>query len=348
MRRRFPRDIPIQKQGAALLVVLLLVALLASLAVWVLEDMRLSWRRSVNGQIQSQMTWQALGAEGFVRGRIADLNRAEVTPLAGGWTTRDFLFPTDEGSLLSIQLRDGGNCVNLNGVISGKGDVTEPSPRGQAQLAGLIRRLSPGSDADGIVAALTDWVDADSRATPNGGEDSAYAGLSTPYLTGQTLLADETELLAIRGVNPALFARLRPFVCALPVAQMTRLNPNTLTPDQAFLLSVISGGAISEGRARALIRARPAGGWTSLDPVYTHPALGGETLPQALRDQLSLKTQFFVMEASVTQGQDEAYVRSLFEARPDRILLHRRALVPSALGATQLSSAPVSSANPAL
>ncbi|MFN3228476.1 MAG: type II secretion system minor pseudopilin GspK [Asticcacaulis sp.] len=348
MRQRFPRDIPTQKQGAALLVVLLLVALLASLAVWVLEDMRLSWRRSVNGQIQSQMTWQALGAESFVRGRIADLNRSGVTALTGGWTTRDFLFPTDEGNMLSIQLRDGGNCLNLNGVIAGKGDVTEPSPRGQAQLAALIRRLSPGTDADGIVAALTDWVDADTRPTPNGGEDSVYAGLSTPYLTGQTLLADETELLAIRGVTPAVFARLRPYVCALPEAQVTRLNPNTLTLDQAFLLSVLSGGAISEGRAIALIRSRPSGGWTGLDPVYTHPALGGETLPQALRDQLSLKTQFFVMEASVTQGQDEAYIRSLFEARPDRILLHRRALVPPLAGATQLSSAPVSSASPAL
>ena len=52
-----------------------------------------------------------------------------------------------------------------------------------------------------IADALTDWLDADTTALPLGAEDGAYAGLAQPYRTGGVMLAEVSELRAVKGVD---------------------------------------------------------------------------------------------------------------------------------------------------
>ena len=55
------------EQGVALLTVLLMVAVMAAIAVAVLDDIRFSVRRTANAQTTAQARWYALGAETLAR-----------------------------------------------------------------------------------------------------------------------------------------------------------------------------------------------------------------------------------------------------------------------------------------
>src|SRR3546814_9795103 len=76
-------------------------------------------------------------------------------------------------------------------------------------------------------------------------------------------MADVSELRAVRGVTPKIYARLKPWLCVLPVAEPVQLNVNTLAPAQAPLLAMLLPGKLGLEDARAVLAARPAGGYGS-------------------------------------------------------------------------------------
>ena len=59
-----------EREGMALLTVLLLVAVMSVVAVAILDDVRFSVRRATNLETQSQAQWYAAGAETLARGQI--------------------------------------------------------------------------------------------------------------------------------------------------------------------------------------------------------------------------------------------------------------------------------------
>ena len=62
-----------REEGAALLTVLLLVAVMSALAVAVLDDIRFGLKRTANAETVGQAQWYALGAETVARARLARL-----------------------------------------------------------------------------------------------------------------------------------------------------------------------------------------------------------------------------------------------------------------------------------
>src|SRR5690606_39757620 len=89
------------------------------------------------------------------------------------------------------------------------------------------------AQAQGMADALADWIDSDDQRAPLGAEDRSYAARADGYRTGATLLAEPSELRAIRGYDAVAYARLRPHVCALPVGGPSPVNVNALVPAQA-------------------------------------------------------------------------------------------------------------------
>src|SRR3569832_2148479 len=83
------------------------------------------------------------------------------------------------------------------------------------------------------------------------------------YLAANLKMADVSELRAARGVTPKIYARLKPWICVLPVAEPVKLNVNTLTPEQAPLIAMLMPGELTVADARAALAARPAGGYGS-------------------------------------------------------------------------------------
>ncbi|KAB7648992.1 type II secretion system minor pseudopilin GspK [Polymorphobacter fuscus] len=314
------------ERGAALLTVLILVSVLGALAVVVFDRLRLATMLASNhAGIEDARSFSAI-AEALVAMKIEDLVTASPgrTTLVGGWQGRATVIPLPSGSA-EIRVRDGANCFNLNSLVMDSRDARASRPPAIDQLARLMMVLDvPDSEARRIAAATADWIDSDGDANPEGAEDSVYARGSPAYRTGNTLMTDASEWRAVTGVTPALYARLRPLLCALPVAEISPLNVNTLTPDQAPLLAMLFPGTLSVAAARRVIAARPAAGWGEMASFWNTPALQGVVPSGEGRRQPGVQTSWFAVDMQILAGDGELRETALFDARQSPVKLARR------------------------
>lgn len=307
------------RDGMALLTVLLLVAVMSVVAVAVLDDVRFSVRRATNAETQTQAQWYASGAEVLARRQVGRLIAASPvrTPLEPDWNGRQLTFPIDEG-MISAVITDGQACFNLNSLVEGFGEDLLARPLGAAQFLALGRAVgAPESRMRAVADALTDWLDADSLPLPLGAEDGSYAGLAAPYRTAGVMLAEVSELRAVKGVDADLYDRLRPHVCALPTSRLSPLNVNTLTPEQAPLLAMLTGNALDVRAARRLIAERPPMGWPDVAAFWAQPALAGLALPDEVREQPTVLTRYFNLRVDVDYAGGRVVRTALLHAPPD-------------------------------
>ena len=317
------------ERGAALLAVLLLVAVMGTLAAVALDRLRLSVALATNHSALDQARAFAIGVETLLALRADDLvgNSPDVTSNAGGWNgaTRAIPMPGGRG-MAEGTIRDGGNCFNLNSLVQGEAGMYSPRAAGTAQFMGLMMLAGVGEgEARQVAAAAADWVDADGVAASGGMEDAAYGGGEKPYRPGNTLFAEASELRAVAGVSPELYAKVRPFLCALPATDLSPINVNTLLPADALLLSMLAPGQLTPERARAAIARRPEGGWKTMDDFRR--ALGGDqnSLPIDQLNQLQLNTRWFALDLRVEVAGAELVETALVDARqmPSRVVVRR-------------------------
>ncbi len=315
------------ERGAALLTVLLLVAVMAVVASTALERLALATRMTGNGgAIDQARAYADAGAE-VVRLRIADLlasNPAKIT-LRGDWHGTPQTIPVP-GGVATARVTDGGNCFNLNSVVSGSTEAALTArPVGVTQFQALMKAL--GVDprvAQTVAVSLADWVDTDSIPQPGGAEDETYARAPKPYRTPNRFMVDASELRAVNGVTPALYAVLRPWVCALPTADLSPINVNTLLPGQAPLVAMLLPDQITLDQARAMLARRPADGYGGVPQFWALPASSGITPLSEVSQQVKLTTGFFDVDVSVDIGGVQARERALVDAREDKVAIVRR------------------------
>jgi general secretion pathway protein K len=328
------RRVPDRERGVALLTVLLLVAVMATIAVGVLDDVRFGLRRSANMAAMAQARWYAIGAETFAGlqiGRLAQSDPARTT-LAGDWNGRTFRFPID-GGVMTTRVRDGGNCFNVNvfaATASEREEAAEaeeeaapapvetaggpPIPFERRQFAALLAAIdAPDRDVRDVVDAVADFIDPDSQRTGSGWEDDRYAQLPAPYRTAGGPLSEVSELRAVIPVTPELYAAMRPYLCALPFAGPAKLNVNTLTENDAVLLTALTAGAMPTATARRVLAARPEAGWESAEQFWATPVLTGVVIPAQARGQIDVRTRYFALEVRVLYLDSEATSSALLE-----------------------------------
>ena len=305
------------ERGVALLTVLLLVSVMAVLSATALERLRIGTRLAANAGAIDQARAYAMAAEGIATGRITSLVEADParTTLAGGWNGRETELPLPGGNATAI-VRDGGNCFNLNSVAAGApGEPLAARPAGVMQFVALMAVLGIGEgEARAVAAALSDWVDSDIDVQPGGAEDSTYQGRAIPYRTGNTLLADPSELRAVAGVTPEIYGKVRPWVCALPVTDLSPIHINTLLPEQAPLLAMLLPGKITIDSARALLLQRPADGYESAYAFWRMSSLAGMIPGPEIEAQTGVRTRWFALELKVRLGDSEIDEQALIDA----------------------------------
>lgn len=265
------RRIPPREQGAALINVLVLVGVLATLSTSLFDRLRLARALEANRDGRALQEAGVLAAETLA---VASVGPAVPLP-AGG------LALAAGGA--RAEVTPGGNCLNLNGVAMGPAGRSVTRTLGMTQLARLLITLDvPQDEAARIAAATADWIDIDQQPNPGGAEDPAYARAATPYRTASVPLAEVSEWRAVAGVTPAIYDRARPHLCALPETELSRPNINSLAASDAPVLAAITGVPLET--ARAVIAARPARGWASLAEFWAQPLLAGRQPPaEALR-----------------------------------------------------------------
>lgn len=301
------------ERGAALLTVLLLVAIVAVMAATALERLRMSTRLTANAVALDQARGLALAAETLATGRITQLLRQspDRVTLAGGWSNQPYTLPLPGGAAV-LRVTDGGNCFNLNGLVTELDGKYVADPTAVAQMARLARLLNvPGGE--GIAAAAADWIDSDDLALGTGAEDGAYQGLATPYRTAGTLMVDPSELRAVAGVTSDAYAKLRPWLCTLPEAKRAMINVNTLTPEQAPLVAMLLPDTLSVQAAAAGLLRRPPNGFSDTQDFWKIFAASGITDPLA-EQQTGVVSTWFDVRIDVTVAGSELQERALVDA----------------------------------
>lgn len=321
------------ERGAVLLTTILVMAVMATLAVAIFDDLRYAVRRANNIQTAAQMELYADGAEDFAVQYLSTAMLSVSPAQMNGQLAapEPIIFPIDNG-VMTLSVRDGTQCLSISQLNRGNGR------RNFRQLLEVLG-VTP-AQATQLVSAASDWQDADTAPLPGGAEDGHYLSLDPPYRTANTPISSTMELRAIRGFDPETVLALRPYICARPDPAKSTLNVNTLSPAQAPLLAAYLGGADWLSAAQDLILNRPAGGYADLNVLREQPALQGQDLRDADIDALIFAPNYIWVEAQIRQG-DYMRLRSfefdISRGAPERIARRRGAegLRPIAVIKTQ-------------
>ena len=183
-------------RGAALLLVLWLVALLTALVGAYALTARieaLQGRVGSRGAIAQEIA--RAGME-YALVRVADRNpETHWQPNGRAYAWRF------DGHDVQVRIIDETGKVDLN-----QADVP--------LLSRLMQVLGEPPDAsDALAAAIVDWRDADDLSQPVGGaEDGDYAAAGRPYGAKDAPFETIAELEQVLGMTPDLYARLEPFL----------------------------------------------------------------------------------------------------------------------------------------
>ena len=183
-------------RGAALLLVLWLVALLTALVGAYALTARIE---ALQGRVGSRGAMaQEIARAGmeYALVRVADRNPETHWQPNGRASAWRF-----DGHDVQVRIIDETGKVDLN-----QADVP--------LLSRLMQALGEPPDAsDALAAAIVDWRDADDLSQPVGGaEDGDYAAAGRPYGAKDAPFETIAELEQVLGMTPDLYARLEPFL----------------------------------------------------------------------------------------------------------------------------------------
>ncbi|GGD00139.1 type II secretion system minor pseudopilin GspK [Aquisalinus flavus] len=304
-----------RQQGVALLIVLVLLASLSVIALAMTQTMRTSTARARSAEALDQIRWYALGAEVLAKGVIETQWQAEPArdTREEDWLRAPVRFPIDNG-LIEAAITDDTRCFNLNSLVTREDDALVENPDALERLELMLAQLGFDQVAQAAIArGITDWIDTDAAPGINGSEDADYARLSTPYRTGNTLLADMSELRALMWMSPELYQAVKPYVCVHPETNPSPINVNLLTPADAPLVYATLGGILEPHEVEALINDIPAEGFATIDQFWGLPVFSGRDLPDGAGDSFRLYSGWLRLKTNVNYNQAFILQESLLE-----------------------------------
>lgn len=181
-----------RQRGAALLVVLWMLALLALVAVGIAGTARTESRLAANLVAEAEARYRAQA--GALHAALLLLDDSRPPRL-------DLEAPVPGGPPVPVSLRDACGLVDLNTALGG--------------LVAAAFATDPDATPDTAFAraqAVLDWRDPDSRRRVRGAEDAQYALARTGHGARDGLFDSVAELRQLLGIDEAAFARIRPLV----------------------------------------------------------------------------------------------------------------------------------------
>ena len=136
---------------------------------------------------------------------------------------------------------------------------------------------------------------------------------SRPLAVQQLIaLISRLEMRVVQGMDAGLYQKLKPLVCALPMARQ-QININTLDVTQSVILEALFDPWLSPVQARALLQQRPAKGWEDVDQFLAQPLLADvdERTKKQLKTVLSVDSNYFWLRSDITVNEIELTMNSL-------------------------------------
>ena len=267
-----------RQHGIALITALLIVALAATAAAAIVADEQISIRRTSNTLDSEQAYLYAAGIESWAIDILGeDKKDNQFDSLDEDWASLLPPFQVDGGQI-SGYIEDAQGRFNLNNLVDSKGK------KNNSQIVIFQNLLDNLKINEDLIPLLVDWLDSDIETTfPGGAEDNEYLGGDRPYRTANQLMAHPSELRLLLGMKDEIYARLLPYVTALPKinGQSTPINVNTAP---APVLQAIDR-KLTLPQAETLIQSRESEPFEdvatftqALKQLIGEPTSGGESL----------------------------------------------------------------------
>jgi len=237
-----------QQRGAALIIVLGLVALISTWAIDALYANNIALRQAENSDnaLRAEQASQSafILAAKLLKDDIAESQSDDLDEI---WAQQASPFPIDSG-MVQASIIDSNRFLNLNDLVNKDGTANAIAEKHIKKLFTLLDLN------DGLVDALIDWMDSDNQPHGSGGaEDASYA--SQDYHIKNARLDNWNELSLVRGFNSEIITKLRTLACVrdVPDNNITSININTAS--KQVLMALAPDISLSE--AAQLISERP-------------------------------------------------------------------------------------------
>ena len=284
-----------KQRGAAIIVALFVVALVAASATIMIERLRTDIRRT---ELIMNANTAYLYAQGSIAWAIDQLTNdfklqqpnkvVDKTPIQS---------PVDNqhGAEISSIIYDAQGYFNINNLSDNQY---------QTNFTRLIQLVSPETDANTaqiITAGIIDWISPTAR---NPAFDEYYLKFNPSYRAPHRLMASPSELSLVKGVTPALFQKLSPYLIALPSATPINVN-NAAQPVLMSLSMTMSADAAKALAARCKQNPFPSPQeFMNFDIVKNNPIDA---------NKITTLSNYFLVETSVTLGKQKLILYTLLE-----------------------------------
>ncbi|MDQ6954702.1 MAG: type II secretion system minor pseudopilin GspK [Mariprofundaceae bacterium] len=278
------------ERGAALIIVLGLVAVIAGWAATAAYEDMVSLRRAENSILAMKAELACLSVFELAKaGLKQDARDGRGDNLEEDWAQSAVPFPIDDG-LVAGDVVDVNRYLNLNDLVGANGQAILP-------MVEMTKRLFMAKDVDvGLVDALVDWMDADSIPFgPGGIEDSGY--FSQDYMVKNAPLDRLNELRLIAGYNQDVMASLKDLVVVWPVVAdvYSKVNINTVEVD--VLLAMFPN--LSDVDAASIFSDRPYDQLSGLQTAAWAQGAAGKLM----FSRLSVSSDGFMVRAHALFGR---------------------------------------------
>lgn len=306
-----------KQKGVALLVVLILLVMMSALAAKISQQFCRNLQKTHYQVSQQQLRWAMLAQEKVVKDRLQTDASGESKPLdpEGDW--HQPLETRGEDYTVVSQVEDAQDCFNVNNLLAaekvtqGQNAPAVPEKPRNEQIVEQILTESGLSHttAEEVYQQLVDYLDGDTTTAKEGAESDAWAGVVPARQPANQMMRAIAEIRQLPALPAAAYPKVSKLLCALPDSA-SKVDVNTLKPEQAALLAALFPGKITEDDALRLIDSRPETGWENMETFskaleQTFPQLKDD-LPQ-VAELLSTSSRYF--RVNYTGNTDELTLR---------------------------------------
>lgn len=294
-----------QQRGAALLIVLMMLALMASLAAEITINFQTRLQNSRRTNASMQAKFALFYAEGEATAGVLKHVDERLTGQA----------KLNADTVVRWRTDDRQQCFNLNALESLSIDSMSAPPYEIGVFKALLNKVGvEKKHAEEIVQSIADYIDADTSARLKGAEDEYYLQNGTDFSPANQMIFLPTEIRFIKGMTEPLYQRLKPFVCTA-FSKKLAININTLTEQQAPLLAALFQNDISTSDAKSLLKKRPMEGWETVDAFLYQAQKDYSAAKERvgpLKKYLTVTSNYFTVTSTSREGEQTAGMRTFF------------------------------------
>lgn len=198
------------QRGAALIMALLLVAIVAAISISIASSQQVSIDTQIMTEDANQAYRDASYAQYWALQKVQTLQQQQqMNQALPQWPIVLPRVTLENGDMLEAQLLPATGLFNINNLAT----PISPYITVFTNLLQAVDSNITAEQAQKITKNVQAWVLPAQQAGP---DDSSYASMSPPYQVAHQLMADVSELRLVSGITPLLYNEIKSSLITLP------------------------------------------------------------------------------------------------------------------------------------